>query len=167
MMHDTRGDMLPMVAGIGFLLTLVFTLGFQFVRACVVTGCVKNAMRNDAIIAVTQNNFNAYASLREGLDGAYSIDAAGQVSENDTNTLKQDLVSSLGLHDSGDKLTKTVEDGPAYSLSGFGVQVSNPDFRATGTYKITVTGNLSIAMPLQWAPIIIPISAYADFRPKF
>lgn len=167
MTHNTRGDMLPMVAGIGFLLTLVFTLGFQFVRVCVVAGCVKDAMRSEAVIAVTQNNFHAFASLREGLDGAYSIDAAGQVSENDGNTLKQDFVSSLGLHDSGDKLAKTAEGGPAYSLSGFTVQVSNPDFKSAGAYKVIVTGDLSIAMPLRWAPITIPISAYADLLPKF
>lgn len=167
MMRDTRGDMLPFLGGIGLFLSLVFLIGFQFVRAGVITGGVRNAMKSEAEIAVTQNNFNAYASLREGLDGAYTVDSAGQVHDNAVNMLKQDLIAALGLQESGDQLVKTTDGQPAYRLSDFNVQVSNPDIRATGAYKVTATSSLSIAMPLHLPSIPIPLSVDADFQSKF
>lgn len=167
MIRNTRGDILPMLGGIGFILTFVCVLGFQFVRATVITSGTKEALRSESVTAVTQNNFNAYASLREGLDGAYTVDGSGHVLDNASNTLRQDLITDLGLQDSNGKFVKTTDGQPAYSMSDFNVRVSNPGFRATGTYSITAQSTLSIAMPLHLPAISIPLSVDADFRPKF
>lgn len=168
MRSRTCGIVIPQLCGVGFLLTLIFLVGFEFARANVIVNDVQFSMHNAVNASVTENDYDAYDSIREGLPGAYAIDNNGQAHDNSYVDSQQRVISSLALKDgNGGGYVKMNGVQSDYTISGLSVQLNNPSAGTAGTFSETISCNLSISMPLLLPPVTIPLSVGADFASKF
>lgn len=163
----TEGIVVPHMCGVGLALLVTFLAVFEIARTGIITTTVQSNMRRAIGANLTENKVYAYDSLREGLSGAYTVDGSGSTHENVHTDAEQRIVKGLNLKAQNGAYVEMNGTQNEFALSELNVQISNPNPGSTGIYSATITGTLSIFMPLSLPPIQIPLSANGDFASKF
>lgn len=161
MIKPKRGEIFPQFAGIMAVFMLFVLTFFQFSRANVIVGGLRQALREATISAVNDDKFYGYDSLRQGLQGAYTVSPFGIAAPDAAEDVAGTIDRKLGLSNSNG-----IHSGNGFSLSGFEVTISNPPARQSGSYMVETRVELEIYMPLKMH-INIPLSVSAAMINEF
>lgn len=166
---DRKGAILPQFAGILLIFVVIFECGFMYIRASIIAGGVKDAMRNGMSDIITDNSAMCFHGMREGNTGAYTIDAKGTLNDAaTTGNLSDRLCRLLNIQNSGGVLVSSDSDGEhEYSISDIDVTVNNHDITKQSDFTVNVSAKLKINMPMSLPPIQIPVSTDSQWAEKF
>jgi|GEM_PF-6016271 hypothetical protein len=167
---DKKGDVLVQTAGIVFFVMFFFSIAFTYGSSLIITGGVRDTVRNAVISAVNANYVKAYDGIREGNSDAYDADNSWESSA-DLGNVELNVAEFLGLTDDNNAYTKLNNGQEQYAISDIQAILQNPPFlsnSSTLNIKITYTLNLPISIFLvRVSAINIPQSVNAQFEQKF
>ncbi|HCA28783.1 MAG TPA: hypothetical protein DEP23_03985 [Ruminococcaceae bacterium] len=152
-MKDKSGTSTPLILCIVLACLILSTAIFEYARLMIVAQGVRDAVQEAVIDVATENWDDAYAGLREGYSGGYSLSGSTWYTNVTTGNIYARLKDVLGLKYESGQYVKYAGDKVEYSLYGLSVSVANAPLAPSDPNSIsqlTVTGAMTVEVPLSF-----------------
>lgn len=151
------GEGTPMILAIVLVLLMLFCTVAEFSRVWIIAQGVKEAAQQAVISTINDNYDDVYHAVREGYAAGWYPDGTGRWDESvDTGDVYGQLVSTLGLENTGSGYQKLSNGNVEYTISGLSVELSNNALSSGQSKGYTAAVEIHLEVPVRFLGTLLP-----------